>query len=137
MTPKLRLSERDKNVSLSWILKFFLPENRRTMISTQITDAPRTHAAQISVSIRPGLGVHSSGHGRTYSAQAGHDPTALIARKTHFAEADRRMRVGSAARNMSSWFLLSMFEGVGVKISKECRALVTPQPHEPRRVDNL
>jgi len=44
MTPKLKLSDADKNVSLSWMRKFFLPGNWRMMISTQMMEAPKTHA---------------------------------------------------------------------------------------------
>jgi hypothetical protein len=44
MTPKLKLREHAKKTLLSWILKFFLPGNRRTMLSTHIMEAPRTQA---------------------------------------------------------------------------------------------
>jgi hypothetical protein len=44
ITPKLKLKDADKNESLSWILKFFFPGNCRTMMSTQMMDAPRTQA---------------------------------------------------------------------------------------------
>ena len=44
MTPKLKLSDAERKVSLSWILKFFLPGNCRTRMSIHIIDAPRTHA---------------------------------------------------------------------------------------------
>lgn len=44
ITPKLRLKEADKKVSLSCIRKSFFPGSCRMSISTHITDAPNTHA---------------------------------------------------------------------------------------------
>lgn len=54
ITPNDKLSEALKNVSLSWILKSFLPGNCRMMISTQMMEAPNTHAMPLSrVMIHP------------------------------------------------------------------------------------
>lgn len=44
ITPKLRLNDSDRKMSLSCILKSFLPGNRRTIISMQMNEAPNTHA---------------------------------------------------------------------------------------------
>ena len=44
MTPNERLSDADKKLSLSCILKPFMPGNLHTMTSAHITDAPRTQA---------------------------------------------------------------------------------------------
>lgn len=45
ITPKLKLSDDDKNVSLSWILKLRLLGNFLTIMSTQMMEAPMMHAA--------------------------------------------------------------------------------------------
>lgn len=45
ITPKLRLNDKERKMSLSCILKSFLPGNRRTMMSMQMKEAPNTHAA--------------------------------------------------------------------------------------------
>lgn len=44
ITPKLKLSDIERNESLSCILKFRFPGNWRTIMSTQMTEAPRMHA---------------------------------------------------------------------------------------------
>ena len=44
MTPKLRLSDDDKNISLSCILKLRLLGNFLMIISTQMMEAPMMHA---------------------------------------------------------------------------------------------
>ncbi len=51
ITPKLRLSEEDKNVLLSCILKFLFPGSKRTMRSTHIIADPNTHA-ELNISAR-------------------------------------------------------------------------------------
>lgn len=48
MTPKLRLSDIDKKVSLSWILKSRFPGSWRIMMSMHITEAPKMHATPLS-----------------------------------------------------------------------------------------
>lgn len=50
MTPKLKLSDDDKNVSLSCILKLRLLGNFLTIMSTQMMEAPMIHAA-VTVSV--------------------------------------------------------------------------------------
>jgi hypothetical protein len=45
MTPKLKLSDVDKNISLSCILKLRLLGNFLMIISTQMMEAPMMHAA--------------------------------------------------------------------------------------------
>jgi hypothetical protein len=44
MTPKLRLSETDRNTSLSWMRKFLWPGNCRMSISIQMKLAPNMQA---------------------------------------------------------------------------------------------
>lgn len=54
ITPKLRLSDADKKESLSCILKSFFPGNWRMRMSTQMMEAPKTHAMPLStVMIHP------------------------------------------------------------------------------------
>lgn len=54
MTPKLRLSEQARKTLLSSMRKLRLPGNRRTMLSTHMMAAPKTHAGRHSQ-------YHSSG----------------------------------------------------------------------------
>lgn len=46
MTPKLKLREQAKKALLSSMRKPRLPGNWRTRTSTQMTEAPKTHAAR-------------------------------------------------------------------------------------------
>jgi hypothetical protein len=54
ITPKLKLNDMDKKVSLSCILKSRFPGNCRIIMSMQITEAPRMHATPLKeVMIHP------------------------------------------------------------------------------------
>lgn len=61
MTPKDKLNPVERKVLLSWILKFFLPGNCRTIKSTHIIDAPNVHAMPLTtVIIHPRASLSSA-----------------------------------------------------------------------------
>jgi len=51
MTPKLRLSDVERNISLSCILKLRLLGNFLMIISTQMMEAPMMHAAPLTLAM--------------------------------------------------------------------------------------
>ena len=51
ITPKLKLNDIDRNVSLSWMRKSRFPGNWRMMMSTHITEAPTMQATPLSIVI--------------------------------------------------------------------------------------
>ena len=85
MTPKLRLSEDDRNTLLSWILKLRFPGIRRMMRSTQMILEPTTQARR-QLGSRPYQYIDSK---LTYAAYAGHDPSSSIIVEHHFKTSPR------------------------------------------------
>ena len=78
MTPKLRLNDADKNLSLSAIEKSCQPGSRRRMMSTHITDAPSMQAikGQKSSDSRKATNY-------TKAADTSHDPSSSIIVEGH------------------------------------------------------
>lgn len=149
ITPKLRLSDSERKMSLSWILKSLFPGNRRTMMSMQMKEAPNTHAV-CALAV-----VHcSTTKKHTNTAQRGHDPSSSVVFERHGGERFSSLRVkliNSAiglfcfslvkpkGKRMSVWHAVlltalatpesssSLFHGQGIQ---ECKFICHAPPHD-------
>ncbi len=82
MTPKLKLSDAERKVLLSWILKLCFPGMRWIIKSTHIIMAPAMQAMNLLTY----ASEHTSIYTLTNTAHTGHDPSSGIIVETHIGD---------------------------------------------------